>query len=318
MKTFYSKSGKEWFSEPSNLSVRRQRANILRTDPDGSLTTSSLAIESVIDSWKLFFPDNVLLDIILHNTNIHRQERIRSLNSKVKLALDDHPPAYCLCEMENKCRCYCHRKLAIYQPVTISQLKAFIGIVYMKGCCKGRGENLFSLWNNNSTQRPFYSGVMSRNDFVRIFWDLRFDDKNTRPDRLNDDNLAAIRELWDSFNGRLLTHFTPSVNLTIDEQLILFRGRCKFKIYNKSKPGRYGFLVRWLCDAGNRYALHGMPYCSTPNNAFIAESVKLSNKPYNTVIQCAQLPGIIHSGRNITTDRLYTSVDLAETLITVK
>jgi len=109
-------------------------------------------------------------------------------------------------------------------------------------------------------------GVMSRNKFREILRDLRFDSKSTRMEREFDDNLAAIRDLWDDFNERLLKNFTPSANLTIDEQLVLFRGGCKFRIYNKSKPGRYGLLFRFLCDAGNRYVLYGHPYCSTPAN----------------------------------------------------
>lgn len=93
---------------------------------------------------------------------------------------------------------------------------------------------------------------MSRDDFVSILTDLRFDDAETRRERMLRDNMAAIRELWTHFNENLLKHFIPSVDLTIDEQLILFRGRCKFKIYNKSKPGTLSLFTQ-VCLSTNLY-----------------------------------------------------------------
>ena len=78
---------------------------------------------------------------------------------------------------------------------------------------------------------------------------LRFDDKRTRAKRLKTDHMAAFRHIWELFLTRCRTTFIPSECVTIDEQLVPFRGRCKFKQYMPSKPAKYGIKIFWLCDS---------------------------------------------------------------------
>lgn len=54
--------------------------------------------------------------------------------------------------------------------------------------------------------------------------------------------------------------YKPSANLTVDEQLDGFRGRCSFKQYIPSKPDPYGIKILWLMDAENSYPLKGEVY----------------------------------------------------------
>ena len=65
---------------------------------------------------------------------------------------------------------------------------------------------------------------------------LRFDDKRARAERLKIDHMAAFRHIWELFLSNCRTTFIPSECVTIDEQLVPFRGRCKFKQYMPSKP----------------------------------------------------------------------------------
>ena len=72
--------------------------------------------------------------------------------------------------------------------------------------------------------------------------------------------MAAFRYVWDCFLANCKRVFIPSDCVTIDEQLVPFRGRCKFMQYMPSKPAKYGIKIFWMCDARVPYAIDGMIY----------------------------------------------------------
>ena len=54
--------------------------------------------------------------------------------------------------------------------------------------------------------------------------------------------------------------YVPNLDLTIDEQLVTFRGRCRFKMYIPSKPGSYGIKIWAMCDSPNSYLYNAKIY----------------------------------------------------------
>ena len=82
----------------------------------------------------------------------------------------------------------------------------------------------------------------------------------TRALRLETDDMAAFRYVWDCFLANCKRVFIPSDCVTIDEQLVPFRGRCKFLQYMPSKPAKYGIKIFRMCDARVPYAIDGMIY----------------------------------------------------------
>ena len=74
-----------------------------------------------------------------------------------------------------------------------------------------------------------------------------------------------MREVFSLFDNNLRRHVTPSDDLTIDESLIKYRGRCPFRVYMPQKPGRYGILVRTVADAHSRYLWKAWVYPGKPD-----------------------------------------------------
>ena len=86
---------------------------------------------------------------------------------------------------------------------------------------------------------------------------MQFDNLSTREERRLYDKLAAFRDIWEMFNQQLSTQYTPGAYLTVDEQLVPFRGNCPFKQYMKSKPAKYGKKIWWAVDNETWYPLNG-------------------------------------------------------------
>lgn len=95
--------------------------------------------------------------------------------------------------------------------------------------------------------------------------------------------------------------------MTIDEQLVTFRGRCPFRIYIPSKPGRYGIKIWALCDATNAYLYNAKVYIGK-------ESGVTENGQGENVVKWLSEP-ILKAGRNITTDNFFTTLSLAKYLL---
>ena len=182
------------------------------------------------------------------------------------------------------------------------ELLAYIGLSIIMGIHNDTKRSIPELWSDEGSYH--YPGTMSKHRFKDIASLITFDDKSTREEKKKIDKFAPMREIYEKLNEKLPKMFKPGANLCVDEMLSLFRGRCAFKVYQPDKPGKYGFLIRMVADCDTNYILKMDFYSgksSTMNNS-ASEVVKRLISPW------------ILSGRNITMDRYYTSVDLAESL----
>ena len=102
----------------------------------------------------------------------------------------------------------------------------------------------------------------------------------------------------------------PHVNLTVDEQLLGFRGNCPFRMYIPNKPANYGIKLVLICDSDTKYMLGGIPYLGKQDTTS-RSGVNLGH--YYTVELTRPYHG---SNRNVTTDNWFTSVPLISDLLT--
>ena len=84
--------------------------------------------------------------------------------------------------------------------------------------------------------------------------------------RTRTDKFAPVRKIWSDFQNNLKTCYVPGSFVTIDEQLLCFRGRCPFRQFIPTKPGKYG-LKLWLCvDSNSYYVFNALPYIGRQPN----------------------------------------------------
>lgn len=135
----------------------------------------------------------------------------------------------------------------------------------------------------------------------------RYDDKHQRGRGV----LSPFIEFFKIYQRNLSNGIILSLNLTVDEQLVTFHGRCSFKTYMPTKPGRYGIKIWTLCDSETSYCLNQDIYLGKEEDVNVREK-NLSSKVVTNLVDTLN---INLKGRNVTTDRYFTSLHLAQELL---
>jgi len=277
-RVYKSKSGYVWQAQP--LSRRRAPAhNIVK---ENCSLKESGHVASILDAFALFLK-TTMKDLVVMHTNQKAEEYYHKWNVE---------------NNDNK----------VWNKLEPVELDAFIGLLLYAGVLLSGRESVNELWKMEDCGRAVFRATMGIVRFKAIMQFLRFDDLTTRMDRRKTDKLAPFRELLNMFTATLQNPYTPGPCLTVDEQLVPYRGRCPFRQYMPSKPAKYG-LKWWLCcDAENSYVCNLSVYIGKQQGDNPAKNVG------QTVV--TELVGPYRgSGRNITTDNYFTSVPLAEELL---
>ena len=183
-------------------------------------------------------------------------------------------------------------------------------MLILAGSLRSGNQNLMDLWDETGFGIEVFFTTMSLKRFLFLLRCLRFDNIDDRPQRLETDKFAAFREVFEIFLANCERYYIVGEYTTIDEQLVPFRGRCGFLQYLASKPAKYGIKVFTLTDARTVYVKAMEVYVGRQADG----PYQQSNKPHDIVLRLAKC--IENTGRNITADNWYSSIPLAEELLT--
>lgn len=259
--------------------VKTRRENITRRLPSSSSATTNL--KNPIDIWNYFMSEEII-DIIVDCTNKYIEElRVSGKYSRERDA----------------------------NPTSKHEIRALIGLLYLGGVTDSNRTNRDDVWKRDGYGIELFHFVMSQQRFKFLLRCIRFDDKTTRSERQKYDKLAAIRNIFDIFVSGCQKGYHFSDFVTIDEMLVGFRGKCNFRQYIPSKPNKYGLKILAICDAKMFYIGTMEVYVGQqPDGPY-----KKSNKPSDVVLSLSE--NISRSGRNLTMDTWFTSVQLVMTLL---
>ncbi|XP_057673429.1 piggyBac transposable element-derived protein 4-like [Corythoichthys intestinalis] len=146
-----------------------------------------------------------------------------------------------------------YRTVAGWVALNAQEIRAYLGLLILAGVYKSRHENTRSLWDKK-TGRAFFGQAMGHTRFIKVNRLLRFDDKLRRPQRHHATKMSPIIDIWTMWKSLLPRMYSLGREVCVDEQLISFRGRCSFRQYMPSKPGKYGLKIWALCDVETAYA----------------------------------------------------------------
>lgn len=185
------------------------------------------------------------------------------------------------------------------------EMRAYIGILILAGVHRSRHEVTRGMWDEK-TGRAIFRATMPLSRYSQINANIRFHDKLARPGRYRGDSLAGFHTLWEMWVARLPLMFNPGVDVCVGEQLVAFKGRCKFRQHVPRKPTKYGIKIWVMCDVATSYALGMQIYTGKPK-----ETSQEVNQGMRVALDLTE--GL--RGHTVTCDTFFTSFALAEELL---
>ena len=143
--------------------------------------------------------------------------------------------------------------------MTLDDLDKFIGLVIARGILGQRDLPVESLWDT-TWGCSMFNKTLSRCRFKEIMRFLRFDVKSERRQRVILDKFCLVSSLWKPFIENSQKAYVPSPYVTIDEQLLPCKARCRFIQYMSNKLDKFGIKFWMAVDAETKYFYNSFPY----------------------------------------------------------
>ena len=193
-------------------------------------------------------------------------------------------------------------RLANWQDTDVNEMRKFIGIVLWMGLVNL--PSIANYWSRDCLYRNGIAGTtMTRNRFQLLLRMWHFADN--RADEAVNDRLHKIRHILQLLVANFAAARQPGEDLVIDESMVPFRGRLKFRQYIPGKAHKYGVKLFKVCDSVG-YTYNVKVYAGKEDRQY--EDVATS-----VVMQL--MDGYLDAGRTLCTDNFYTSVPLARELL---
>jgi hypothetical protein len=276
---YVGKDGSEWAKEPFP-NTKTKSANTIRFREGPARLAKSCM--TPLQCFSLFF-DTFIIKKLVEYTNIFIDKLRKDRRGDTRL----------------------------YRSTDEVEMNAFLGLLIMIGAGRVSKGHLKKLWlNENGIGWEICSATMSFSRFIFLLRTIHCDNINERPEKAKVDNFAIFREFFEHINELFSKHYVPSELLCIDEQLLRFRGRCRFKQYIPSKPAKYGLKVWAIVDVKTKYTVTLEPYVGKqPENS----PFEKSTAPLDLVMRLCDK--FTKEGRNLTGDNWFTSIPLVRKLL---
>lgn len=188
-----------------------------------------------------------------------------------------------------------------WTPTDATEIKQFLGLLMWMGLVQM--PSLKDYWSlkimyKNSVAK----NIMSRNRFELILRFWHFSDNEQAPEN---DRIFKVRNLILKIVNNFQNAMEPEEMMAVDETMVPFRGRLKFKQYIPGKAHKYGIKLFKLCGA-NGYTYNIQVYAGKGQN-------NGRGLGCNVVMNLTSL--YLNAGRTIITDNFYTSLNLANALL---
>ena len=200
-----------------------------------------------------------------------------------------------------------HSRLRKWVPTTVPEMKIFMALHLLMGIIvKPEIEMYWSRLPLVST--PIFSSSMSRDRWCVILTFFHLADN----EQANaEDKLTKLRPLIDLMLARFRAVYTPSREVSIDEELVAWRGRLQFRQFIPSKRARFGIKVFALCESSG-YMANFIVYVGK-DDSYDPDMVRELGKSGAVVGKLMQPYN--NKGYHLYVDNWYTSVPLAHYLV---
>ncbi|XP_049961626.1 piggyBac transposable element-derived protein 4-like [Schistocerca serialis cubense] len=283
-KYFYGRNRSKWSAVQPNRHVRIPTHNILKIPALRHKFRGQSQIDP-LTAWSYIFSDDMLNEI-LTGTN----EKLEKIHGK-----------------------YTNTEKIEVRPCTMTEMKSYIGLLIYTAVFKSNNEDIRSLFCTDGTGRDIFSINMSSARFSVILNCLRFDNPDDRELRKVSDPAAGTTNILHKFNENSQRSYILGAHATVDEMIIGFRGRCKFKTYIPSEPAKCGQKLQCFANSRTNYIFNTYLCCEKgPDGAGLSPDEKEYAVPTQAVLRLCK--PIAHTNQIITADNWCVSIELAGVL----
>ncbi|XP_054259986.1 piggyBac transposable element-derived protein 4-like [Macrosteles quadrilineatus] len=195
-------------------------------------------------------------------------------------------------------------RLRTWRDTNVEEMKKFLGLLLYMGLVPM--PRITDYWSRRLLYRNLVANrVMSRNRFQLL---LRFWHFNNNDNLDQEGRLAKILPLVSHLNQCFKRNKNPGEDLVIDESMIPFRGRLIFRQYLPQKAHKYGIKVFKVCDTTG-YTLKTKVYMGKGTGIDEGSSLAMS-------VVMDLINDYLDKGHTLYIDNFYTSLDLANVLLT--
>ncbi|XP_057292564.1 piggyBac transposable element-derived protein 4-like [Hydractinia symbiolongicarpus] len=189
--------------------------------------------------------------------------------------------------------------LKTWNNVTLEEMRQFLGLIFHIGLVAMPSYRCYC-----STDRLYknelFKSKMSRNRFQSIMRFLNFGEEPS----FQNDRLSKVRFLLNHHNSTVADVYTPEKELSLDESMMLWRGRLVFRQYIKNKRHKYGVNFFELCT-NDGFVLKAEIYSGVK----FADTEALGQR--GTFVFHIMNP-YLYKGYHVFTDNWYNSVPLTK------
>lgn len=197
-------------------------------------------------------------------------------------------------------------RIKSWKPLCQVEFEKFLALLYMMGQIKV--PEISQYWKKSAIYNfPTFSSVMPRDRFQIILRALHFG-RNPQPgDPVPTDPLYKIRPLFDIFHENMQNIYYPKRELSLDESLLLWRGRLYFRQYIPNKRHKYGIKI-YLLTQTNGLVLKMHVYTGS-------QDPEIGGKGHAEKVVKKLLLDFTGVGHAVFMDNFYNSVPLVKDLL---
>lgn len=146
-----------------------------------------------------------------------------------------------------------HSRSKKWVSTSRDELNSFLALIILQGIVKK--PTVEQYWSKrHSTSTPFFSKIMSYRRFQLIYRYMHFADNNAFDAKTHEcPKLAKIWPVLKHLSSSFQEAITPERDVSIDESLMLFKGRLAWKQYIPLKRSRFGIKSYMLCESKTGY-----------------------------------------------------------------
>jgi len=192
-----------------------------------------------------------------------------------------------------------------WSPTNSTEMKKFLGLLLTMGMVKK--SLIADYWSTDPiVATPVFNASMPRDRFELLLKFWHFSDNQAMPEG---DRLFKLRGVCNAIIERFQTVYIPGRELSIDESMVLWRGRLMFRQYIPGKRHKYGVKLYMLCEpSGYVWNAH----------VYSGKSDPISGLGHSESVVMQLMEKRLDYGHVVYVDNFYTGVPLAKALLAKK